>query len=166
MGTNSLIALYRDVQKAELALAENEEAGCHLREILKKSTAALQAACPHAAVKLTRTGTPGGYDHVSTSTDVYTCEDCREVISTFPTPGHRGGGMGEALTLLDVLTEIHKSPRRLQSNFARDHCVMVARLASCGLITTRFTSQGATFFGHSWRVTYPGLRVIELGEQE
>lgn len=68
--------------------------------------------------------------------------------------------------LIEVLREVHLAPKRLQSNYARDHAQVMARLASCGLITTRFTANGETFFGQSWRVTYSGLRVLELGEQE
>ena len=64
--------------------------------------------------------------------------------------------------LMAVLASIHRYPKKLQSNFARDHAYEVARLASLGLITTR-EGDG---FGHSWRCTYKGLRVLELGEPE
>ena len=68
--------------------------------------------------------------------------------------------------LIEVLRDIHLAPKRLQSNFVRDNAQVVARLASCGLITTRFNIDDLTFYGHHWRVTYSGLRVLELGEQE
>ena len=68
----------------------------------------------------------------------------------------------DPLTLIDVLASIHKKPRRLQSNFVRDNAYEVARLASLGLITTHF--QGA--YGHDWRCTYKGLRVLEIGNIE
>ena len=64
--------------------------------------------------------------------------------------------------LLDILQEIYRHPKRLQSNFIRDHAYEVGRLASLGLITTRYLDA----FGHHWRVTFTGLRVIELGEIE
>lgn len=66
--------------------------------------------------------------------------------------------------LIDVLREIHLAPKRLQSNYVRDHAQLVARLASTGLITTRFDIDGLTFFGVAWRVTYSGLRVLELSD--
>lgn len=66
------------------------------------------------------------------------------------------------LDLMDILREIYRHPRRLQSDFVRDHPYEVARLASLGLITTRLMND----FGHHWRVTFTGLRVIELGEIE
>ena len=64
--------------------------------------------------------------------------------------------------LMGVLASIHRFPKKLQSNFARVHAYEVGRLASLGLITTR-EGEG---YGHSWRVTYKGLRVLELGEPE
>ena len=65
-------------------------------------------------------------------------------------------------TLIDTLGAIYASPPALQSNFVRDNTRGVARLASLGLITTAIGDS----FGNHWRVTYRGLRVLELGENE
>ena len=71
----------------------------------------------------------------------------------------------DPLTFLDVLKVIHTSPQRLQSNFIREHSQIVGRLASCGLITTEIPLTRG-MFGHHWRLTLKGLRVVELGEDE
>lgn len=71
----------------------------------------------------------------------------------------------QALTALDVLRVIYTTPQKLQSNFVREHSQIVARLASCGLITTEIPPAGG-MYGYHWRVTLKGLRVIELGEDE
>lgn len=65
-------------------------------------------------------------------------------------------------TLIDILQGIYQQPRKLQSNYCRDYPMQVARLASLGLITTRIGDS----FGNLWRITYKGLRVVELGETE
>lgn len=65
-------------------------------------------------------------------------------------------------TLIDVLGAIHEAPRSLQSNFCRTHAHSVARLASLGLITTAIKGT----YGSKWRLTFKGLRVLELGTDE
>lgn len=63
-------------------------------------------------------------------------------------------------TLIDVLSEIYRTPKSLQSNYARTHAYSFGRLASLGLITTAIKQT----FGNFWRVTHKGLRVLEIGE--
>lgn len=67
-----------------------------------------------------------------------------------------------AHTLIDTLSAIHESPKSLQSNFCRIHAQEVARLASLGLITTALKGS----YGTKWRLTFKGLRVLELGNEE
>jgi hypothetical protein len=69
--------------------------------------------------------------------------------------------MGEH-TLIDILAAIHESPQSLQSNFCRTHSHSVARLASLGLITTAIKGT----YGSKWRLTFKGLRVLELGNDQ
>lgn len=64
--------------------------------------------------------------------------------------------------LMIVLRDIHDKPRRLQSDFCRTYAYEVARLASLGLITTRLLD----VYGHHWRCTFKGLRLLELGDPE
>lgn len=73
----------------------------------------------------------------------------------------------DPLTVLDVLRGIHGFPKRLQSNYVRDNSQIVARLASTGLITTAVTTAEGDTYGMFWRVTFKGLRVLELaGDDE
>jgi hypothetical protein len=67
-----------------------------------------------------------------------------------------------ANTLILLLVEIYASPKKLQSNFVRDNSYGVARLASLGLISTAINGT----FGHHWRVTYKGLRLLDYGDDE
>lgn len=69
--------------------------------------------------------------------------------------------------LIDVLKKVYEKPRSLQSDFIRDNSQVVARLASCGLITTRIPMPGGLgAFSHQWRLTYKGIRVLEMAEPE
>lgn len=72
--------------------------------------------------------------------------------------------LGGPAALIDVLREIYSHPKRLQSNFARDHAHAIARLASCGLISTELPPASG-MYGYHWRVTMKGLRVLELTEE-
>lgn len=64
-----------------------------------------------------------------------------------------------------ALAAVNEFPKRLQSNFVRDNAWEIARLASCGLITTAITLNcGEAVYGHFWRCTWKGLRVLELGD--
>ena len=68
--------------------------------------------------------------------------------------------------LIEVLQEIYRHPKRLQSNFSRENSQVIARLASTALISTEIPASSGQF-GYHWRVTVKGLRVIELiGEDE
>ena len=62
---------------------------------------------------------------------------------------------------LDVLKAIYlKGGVTLQSNFARDHSMYIAMLASQGLLTT-FDGE---LYGNKWRVTFEGLlKLTEKG---
>lgn len=63
--------------------------------------------------------------------------------------------------LIEVLQEIYRHPKRLQSNFCREQAHTVGRLASAGLISTEIPANSG-MFGYHWRVTLNGLRVLEL----
>ena len=65
-----------------------------------------------------------------------------------------------SLNLMEVLGQIYFYPKKLQSNFCREHSWAIARLASLGLITTKLPQH----YGHSWRMTAKGLIVIEMGD--
>lgn len=65
-------------------------------------------------------------------------------------------------SLMDVLAACYASPRKLQSNYARDNAYAFARLASLQLLTTRITDG----FGDSWRVTSAGLALLEASTKE
>lgn len=67
--------------------------------------------------------------------------------------------------LIHALHVIHQSPPKLQSNFARDHSQVIARLASCGLISTEVPPKSG-MFGYHWRVTLKGLRVLDALDEE
>lgn len=62
-------------------------------------------------------------------------------------------------TLIEILTEVYKFPKFLQSNYVRKHSNSFGRLASLGLITTAIDHS----YGNVWRVSHKGLRVLHLG---
>jgi hypothetical protein len=62
--------------------------------------------------------------------------------------------------LIAVLRLLYAQPQKLQSNFIREHSQIVARLASCGLITTEVTPQSG-LYGYTWRVTLKGMKVLD-----
>lgn len=68
-----------------------------------------------------------------------------------------------ANALMDVLREIHRFPKALQSNFIRESTHAVAALASRGLITTTVPlASGGTVDSHNWRITDLGLVHLEM----
>jgi hypothetical protein len=62
--------------------------------------------------------------------------------------------------LIQVVLDVHHSPRTVQSNWARENAQEVAAAASMGFITT--VHQGA--FGRSWRATAAGLELAERAQ--
>jgi hypothetical protein len=64
-------------------------------------------------------------------------------------------------TLIDVMLEVFITPKSLQSNYVRDHSYEMARLASIGLVSTGYpTPSGEVVYGHHWRLTHKGLRLL------
>ena len=64
-------------------------------------------------------------------------------------------------SLIDIMLSIFIHPKSLQSNFSREHAYSVARLASLGLISTGYPlPTGGISYGHHWRLTHKGLKIL------